>query len=99
QVIVREDAQYADAGTPVGSRGRNNASSVEMTVSGTSANWTLAKLGSAQRGVAAVQWWKQIDPAVTESIADVPGEGRFIVCSKATSVGGTPAMWHYEYAV
>jgi hypothetical protein len=99
QVIVREDAAYSDAATPVGSRGWNNASSAELTMTGAAANWTAARLGATQKGVAGIQWWKQIDPGVTETFADVPGEGRFIVSSKATSLGGSPAMWRYEYAV
>src|SRR5262249_29986889 len=66
-------------------------------VSGTSTEHNFAFLGSTTRFKSAIQAWKVIDPTVTETIVDVPGEGRFIVSSKATSIGG--GMYHYEYAV
>ncbi len=99
QAVVREDATYADASTPAGSRAWNNSASVELSASGTAANWNVAMLGTSLRGVPAIQWWKTIDPSVTETMADVPGEGRFIVSSRATSLGGSPGVWRYEYAV
>ncbi|HVU62422.1 MAG TPA: hypothetical protein VHC70_00490, partial [Phycisphaerales bacterium] len=99
QLVAPEDSAFSDATHPLGSNAWNNATNVEMSVTGTSADWNFAKLGTSQRGVPAINRWKEIDPTVTESIVDVPGEGRFIVCSKATNLGGSPALWHYEYAV
>jgi hypothetical protein len=99
QAIAMEDGAFSDATHPVGSNGRNNATNVEMSVTGTPTNYTFAKFGSSQRGTPAIDRWKQIDPTVTETNVDVPGEGRFVVCSKATSLGGSPETWHYEYAV
>lgn len=104
------DATYTDAANPMPLNGLNNASSIELAVTGGPSEFAAALLGgnvTTQVGVAAIQRWKQIDPAVTESAVIVPAppsapnaiEGMFIVCSKATALGGTPPMWHYEYAV
>jgi hypothetical protein len=99
QVVAPEDSAFTDMTHPLGSNAWNNATNIEMSVTGSVADWNFARLGASQRGTPAIQRWKQIDPTVTESIVDVPGEGRFIVSSKATNLGGTPAVWHYEYAV
>jgi hypothetical protein len=102
QAVAHDDAQYVDAAHPVPVNGLNNASNRELTVSGTATDYTFAIYtagGATQRGTPAIARWRQIDPSVTETIADVPGEGRFYVSSKATALGGTPPMWHYEFAV
>lgn len=100
--ISTVDATWTDAAHPVAMNGFDNYSNIEMTVSGASTNYTFALLGGAtatQRMTPAINRWKQIDPAVTESTVFVTGEGEYYVSSRATSLGGSPAMWHYEYAV
>lgn len=102
QVVAPDDAAFIDAGQSFAVKGLNNASSAEVSVAGTASNFTLALLtgdGGSRRGVAAIQRWKLMDPTVTEAMVDVPSEGRFIISSKATNLGGSPAMWRYEYAV
>src|SRR5690606_31764528 len=45
----------------------------------------------------AISAWKAADPQVTQTNARIPGEGTFIVSSRATDLGN--GMWHYEFAV
>jgi hypothetical protein len=97
QYVNHDDAVWSDAGHPAGWLSTNNASFIEVTVSGTAADHNFAFLGSTVRFKSAIQEWHTIDPTVAEAVVDVPGEGRFIVCSKATNLGG--GMYHYEYAV
>ncbi len=104
QVIANDEAIYTDAMHPIPDHGNNNASNREVTLTGTAADYTIALYaagGITQRGTPGIDRWKQIDPSVTETITDVPGEGRFYVSSKTTSLGvvGGTAMWHYEFAV
>ena len=96
QYINHDDATWSDANHAAGWLSTNNASNIEMTVTGTT-DFTFGFASATQRYKSAIQRWKQIDPTVTESIVTVPGEGEFIICSKATDIGG--GMWHYEYAV
>jgi Immunoglobulin I-set domain/Ig-like domain CHU_C associated len=97
QYINHDDAIWSDVNHRAGWLSTNNASYIEVTVSGTSTEHNFAFLGSTVRFKSAIQAWKLIDPSVTESTVDVPNEGRFIVCSKATSIGG--GVYHYEYSV
>jgi len=97
QYINHDDAIWSDASHPAGWLSTNNASYIEVTVSGTATEHNFAFLGSTHRFTSAIQAWRTIDPTVTESIVDVPGEGRFIISSKATSLGN--GLYHYEYAV
>jgi hypothetical protein len=98
QYVNHDDATWSDASHPAGWLSTNNASYIEVTVSSTStSNYDFGFLGSTVRFRSAIRAWKSIDPTVTESIIDTPTVGRFIVCSKATSIGG--GLYHYEYAV
>jgi hypothetical protein len=53
--------------------------------------------GSTVRQQAAIQAWKNFDPAVTLVTVDVPADGRFWVGSKVTDLGN--GTWAYEYAI
>jgi hypothetical protein len=75
----------------------NNASYIELSVTGASTDRTFTLLGSTVREASAITAWKANDATVTQSSADVPNEGHFIVCSDATDIGG--GWTHYEYAV
>jgi hypothetical protein len=73
----------------------NNESYRRVSFAAGSRNMTL--LDSTQRMQPGIQAWKDNDPAVTLTNVDVASDGRFIVASKATDLGG--GVWHYEYAV
>jgi hypothetical protein len=100
QYINHDDAIFTDATHVPGQLSWNNASTREVTVTVTgtpSSNATFGFSGNTERYKSAISKWKDLDPAVTETVAVVPGEGKFIVSSKATNIGG--GLWHYEYAV
>jgi hypothetical protein len=46
---------------------------------------------------AAIRAWKDTDPSVRETDAQVPGEGLFILAAKVTDLG--TGFFHYEYAL
>ena len=77
--------------------GGNNASHREVLVSGNGSEWTLALTGTTQRERPAIYAWQDADPEVVVTEVLVPGDGRFLVASRATDLGG--GEWHYEYAV
>jgi hypothetical protein len=58
---------------------------------------TISYIATTQQMKPALQAWKDSDATVQLANFDVPGEGRFIVAMKATSLGG--GNWHYEFAV
>jgi hypothetical protein len=78
---------------------RNNNTSYRPVLVGSlsGGGYNLSFTGGTITQKSAIQRWKTSDASVTEWFADVPNDGRFIVSSKATSLGG--GQWHYEYAV
>lgn len=80
----------------------NNESYRRITFTG--ANNDLSLQGTTQRTKAGIYAWRDHglgvntpDPSVVISPVDVPGDGRFIIGSKAINIGG--GMYRYEYAV
>jgi len=73
----------------------NNNESYRSCTFNASRNMSLT--GSTQRERPGIQAWKDQDASVTITNVDVANDGRFVVASKATSLGG--GQWHYEYAV
>ena len=57
----------------------------------------LVFAGSTIPQVAAIQEWANNDTGVQISNGDVPGDGRFVLASKCTNLGG--GQYHYEYAL
>ncbi|MBL4590505.1 MAG: hypothetical protein JKY96_00955 [Phycisphaerales bacterium] len=72
----------------------NNVSWRAMSHSGAQ---VLVMSGPTVQMTPAIQIWQDRDPSVTLTTVDVPGEGRFIVASKAKDMGG--GVWRYEYGV
>lgn len=78
--------------------GLNNASTREVVVTNPSGSiYTLTLTGPDLRMTTGINLWKINDPAVVETIIDVPNEGRFILAAKATDLGN--GTWNYEYAL
>ncbi len=86
----------------------NNSSVREMTVTGSGTAWAFGLTGVTVRRTAAIERWAFHDPAVLLETVIVPnalpiatdpykGEGKYIVGSRATDLGG--GIWHYEYAI
>jgi hypothetical protein len=100
QYINHDDAIFTDATHVAGQLSWNNASTREITVttSGTPvSNATFGFFGNTERYKSAISKWHDLDPQVTETLAIVPGEGKFIVSSRVTAIAG--GLYHYEYAV
>ncbi|MCA9303135.1 MAG: hypothetical protein KC996_03335 [Phycisphaerales bacterium] len=57
----------------------------------------LNTTGSTTREQPVIYAWQLEDPSVTITEVNVPGEGRFVVASKAVDLGG--GTWRYEYGV
>lgn len=92
------EAQYATkAETDLVNR-FNNVSYRPAEVSNPSGQvYDFTLTGSVIRESPAIHAWKANDPSVTETIINVPGDGRFILAAKATQLSDT--VWHYEYAL
>ncbi|MBC7773032.1 MAG: hypothetical protein H7210_11090 [Pyrinomonadaceae bacterium] len=75
----------------------NNASHRPVNITGGGSEWTMAFAGATRRERAAIQAWREIDPAVSEAAVFVSGDGWFIVAGRASQVDAD--TWHYEYAV
>jgi hypothetical protein len=91
------ECQYVTQDDAANGNKNNNTSYRELSISGGTANYSVA-LGAGsttQREKAGIRAWKVIDPTVNDYEADV--DGRFIIMSKATDLGG--GQWHYEYAI
>jgi len=93
------EAQYVTADDAAAGNANNNASYRLFNIAGSGTAWSLAVnvASSTVREKSAISAWKAADPAVTETEINIPGEGKLIVSSKATALGG--GQWHYEYAV
>ena len=75
----------------------NNASYQKCVFSGSGSAWNIALTGMLQGGFSAIHAWTAVDPAVVETLIDVPGDGRIILAAKATDLG--TGQWRYEYAL
>ena len=90
------EAQYVTNDDAKAGNGANNVSYRPITISGT-ATFDITLVGSTVQGQPAIEAWRAADAAVTLTLAQVPGEGRYRVGSRATDLGN--GQWHYEYAV
>lgn len=96
------EGQYIQFQDATMGNGNNNASYRRITVSAGTFGLTLQE--TVHQMIPAIHAWHDHgngvdspDAMVETTNVDVPMDGRFIVASKATSVGG--GMYHYEYAV
>jgi hypothetical protein len=98
-VIYISEAQYITPDDAMAGNGTNNVSwrRLNMTDAATTARFSATFSGSTVRQQAAIQAWKNFDPAVTLVTVDIPADGRFWVGSKVTDNGD--GTWSYEYAV
>ncbi|MEE2938824.1 MAG: hypothetical protein VX460_00435 [Planctomycetota bacterium] len=90
QVVAADDAGAANS--------QNNVSHRQMLVLGRlGTGFSMVMTSATVQTEPAIRAWKTIDPTVTLSEAQVPGEGRFLVASNAYDNGD--GTWAYEYAV
>lgn len=96
-VLYYGEAQYVAPDDAAAGNKNNNASYRRMTVSGGGSAWDFSLITATVREKSAISAWKTQDAAVTETEVNVPSDGKLIVSSKATDLGG--GTWHYEFAV
>jgi hypothetical protein len=92
------DAVASDDATA--GNGLNNASYRRCFVTESSLNVfniTFQSAHATVRELPAIFAWKQYDPAVTITMTDVPGDGRFILAYKVWPNGD--GTWEYEFAL
>jgi hypothetical protein len=87
--VTQDDAQAGN--------NNNNESYKEINVTGGPTNFTFATTGSIHRMRQTIRAWADLEPGVTLTDVQVPGDGLFVVGSHATDLGG--GVWHYEFAV
>jgi hypothetical protein len=90
------EGQYVTPDDSANGNQFNNTSWRPITITN-NATRSISLAGSTIRKEPAVFAWRAADPTVSISALDVPGEGRFYVGYKATSLGG--GQWSHEYAV
>ena len=105
------EGQYVcgdDAAANGGLNKFNNASWREVTISNTSpgapqpqvpnaTDFSIGIIATTHREQPAIYAWQSIDPTVTISTFDVPGDGRFILAYKVS--GPVAGLYTYEYAL
>ncbi len=90
------ESQYITPDDASAGNQNNNASHIGVTVTGTT-DFTFGFTGSTVRAVSAIREWANVETGVTLTDVQVPGDGLYVVGSKATSLGG--GIYHYEYFV
>lgn len=96
-VLYYGEGQYVAPDDAAAGNRNNNASYRRMTVSGSGSAWEFNVIAATVREKSAISAWKTQDATVTETEINVPSDGKLIVSSKATDLGG--GTWHYEFAV
>jgi hypothetical protein len=92
------EGQYIAADDAAAANDNNNASHREIAIEeDTPSVYDFEFVGPTVREQPAIQGWATLDPAVQLVNIDIVGDGRFILGTKVTSLGG--GMWHYEYAL
>lgn len=91
------ESQYVTQDDATATNQNNNASYIGVNVTGGPTDFSFAFTGTTQRAIPAIRAWPLQEAGVTLTDVQVPGDGLFVVGSKATSLGG--GIWHYEYAV
>jgi len=88
------EGHYVAPDDATAGNGNNNASWLEVAVTGTSANWTFTNIGGTVREQPAIFAWTGSTRTILDSW---PTDGRVIVAYKVTALGG--GQYRYDYAV
>jgi hypothetical protein len=90
QTVAADDASAGN--------GDNNSSHCEIAVAASASAWTFSVVGGTNEVERpAIYAWQDADPGVMVSDVSVASDGRFLLASRATDLGG--GLWHYEYAL
>jgi hypothetical protein len=94
------EGQYVHPDDAASENGNNNASYRRVMVTYTAPptnRYNIVLQETTQVESPAIRAWKDTDPEVVETDAQVPDEGLFILAAKAIDQGD--GFWRYEYAV
>lgn len=104
QVRYFGETQYVTPDDAMARRGNNNSSIREVSVSGSatdkSFNYTTNPgnpYNTTNRMKSAIRVWKELDPRVVETDVQLPGEGLFVLSSRATRLPN--GNFRYEYSL
>ncbi|MHC4989927.1 MAG: hypothetical protein ACYTGC_03010, partial [Planctomycetota bacterium] len=90
------EAQYVAADDSAAGNQFNNVSWRLAEISGAGVSWNMGLTGQTQRMEPAIRAWADSDPLVSLRTANVPGDGRFYLAWRITTVG---VEWLYELAL
>ncbi len=96
-ILYYGEAQYVTQDDATAGNKNNNCSYRGVNVSGSGTAWNFTLSGSTQREKPAIRAWLAADPNVQVQDIDIAGDGRVVLGSRATDLGG--GLWHYEYAL
>jgi hypothetical protein len=91
------ESQYVTPDDASSGNQNNNASYIGISVTGGPTEFNFAFAGNTQRAISAIRAWPLQESGVTLTDVQAPGDGLYVVGSKATDLGG--GIWHYEYAI
>jgi hypothetical protein len=93
------EAQYVAEDDTLAGNNHNNVSYRPITVEQQGATTFILRVAAStvREQPAIWAWGASPDPQVEYDVVDVPGDGRFVVATRVTDLGG--GHWHYEYAV
>ena len=91
------ECQYVTKDDAAAGNQDNNASWRELSVSGTSSNYSMALTGITHRGDPAIRVWADLDTGVALEDISIPNDGLVVLGSRATQL--TTNSWRYEYSV
>lgn len=93
------EGHYVSWDDATAGNGTNNNSYRRINLNYQPLNGTFSSSvsGPTRRDLAGIYAWREMDPGVQIEVADVPGEGRFLVGSRVTRLSA--GRWAYEYAV
>lgn len=91
------EAQYIGKDEVAGGNAGNDCSYQRATVHVVAGEFQIVPDGPTVVGSAAIQAWRSLDPAVTETSVVLPSNGTYILASRAIFLGS--GQWRYEYAI
>ncbi len=91
------ECQFIAADESVFGNGANSVSYREFTVNPSTLNMTPTAGTQTQRSAPAIEAWRAVDPGVTITRVEIPGDGAIVLGSRATPLGD--GRWRYVYSI
>jgi hypothetical protein len=91
------ECQFVAADEAQAGNSNDSTSYREFVVNPSNFNWTVAPGAPTRVSTPMIYAWREVDPDVRVEFADIPGDGRVLLASRVTPLGG--GLWRYVYAV